>query len=157
MGEDPNNHDDDADDTSSGDVKLSLPSNAKVWDIDLGDGVLIQLRNSARDILHLPGNQPNTKEWYIVSTDDDGENLPQERRLFSREDIRNAIFTDTGGETLVRAIVDEQAGRPGPKKKSRKQRKHARKPKTRKPRKHARKSKTHRRRKHKGRHGTTRR
>lgn len=154
MGDVPNNHDDDDDDTSPRDVKLPLPSNAKAWDIDLGGGVLVQLRNSARDILNLPGDQPNTKEWYIVSTDDDGENLPQERKLLSREDIRNAIFTDTDGETLVRAIVGEQAGRPGPKKKSRKQRKRAKIPKTRKQRKHARKPKTHRRRKHRGRRGT---
>ena len=157
MGDDPNNHDDDADDTSPRDVKLPLPSNAKVWDIDLGGGVLVQLRNSARDILNLPGDQPNTKEWYIVSTDDDGENLPHERRLFSREDIRNTIFTDTDGESLVRAIIGEQAGRPGPKRKSRKQRKRAKTPKTRKRRKHARKPKTHRRRKHRGRRGTKRR
>lgn len=97
--------DGDADDSSPNCLKLPHSSTDKHWDIDLGGGVLVELGNSARDILDLPGVQLYNQEWHAVLRDDDGEKHEGvERRRYSPEELRNAIFTDTDGQTLFKFL-----------------------------------------------------
>ena len=153
------NNDDDNDDPSPNDLRFNFDSTTPWWYRTWRGAAAYVGRNakSAQGILN--GLNANGSVWVKRAEDDEGEHKDPPGQQYSAAELGNAIFADTGGQTLSDFLQRGQAGqpRPGPKRKSRKQRKHARKPKTRKPRKHARKPKTHRRRKHKGRHGTKRR
>ena len=179
-----NDDDDDNDDPSPNDLRFDFDSTTPWWYREISAEYVGRNANSAQEIFNGRGGHQlvgpswndNDYQWVKRAEDDEGEHKENTKGdRYSAAELGNAIFADTGGQTLSDFLQRGQAGRPHRTRRKRTKRrrprsrgarglhrrtrahKNRRKPKTRKPRKHARKSKTHRRRKHKGRHGTKRR
>ena len=113
--------DDDNDDPSPNDLRFDFASTTPWWYREIAAGYVGRNAKSAQDIFNGsgvhqvdgPSWNADDYQWVKQAEDDEGEHQEDAKgRRYSAAELGNAIFADTGGETLSDFLQRGQAGRP---------------------------------------------
>ena len=108
-----NDDDDDDDDPSPNDLRFDFDSTTPWWYREIAAGYVGRNANSAQDIFNGHGGHQHDYQWVKRAEDDEGEHKENTKgSRYSAAELGNAIFADTGGQTLSDFLQRGQAGRP---------------------------------------------